>query len=232
MADLITTHVSDAQDRLLEQYKGKVRIEGLIGCFVEQIQDLEQAIFDLVEKRSLSGATGVQLDLIGTIVVQDRLGFSDDLYRALLAAKIGENVSQADPERVREIVKLLTGATLVNIQKNPPAAYSVSINTQIDPSLIDFFYQRIDRVDAAAVRIETLECFDPDSSFAFEGGPIGSGEDGFGDLTDVNVGGQFAEIHVRTQPPFAFEPPPNFENSDEGFGDLNDVLFGGIFVGL
>lgn len=228
MATKITTHVSDALERLLEQYKGKPRIEGMISCFVEQIQELEDVVFDLPEDLAIATAVGVQLDLIGTIVVQERLGFSDDIYRALLQAKVGENVSKSTPENVIDVVKLLTGAGLVHLQEFYPAGYGISIDQDIDPSLIDFFYDRIERVDPAAVRLESLVCFDPDEAFAFDGGP-GTAL-GFGDLTAPLVGGTFAKIHVRTQPAFAFAPPPGQETTDQGFGDLNDNLFGGILI--
>ena len=227
MATKITTHVADALDRLLEQYKGKARIEGLISCLVEQVQDLEDVVHKLPEDLTIATAIGIQLDLIGTIVVQERLGFSDDIYRSLLQAKVGENVSKSTPENVIDVVKLLTGAGLVHLQEMYPAGYGIAIDTTIDPSLIDFFYQRIERVDPAAVRLDQLVCFDPDEAFAFEGGPGTAA--GFGDLTLPLVGGLFAEIHVQTQPAFAFAPPPGQETTDQGFGDLNDVLFGGIF---
>lgn len=226
MADKITTHVADALDRLLEQYKGKSRVEGVIEAYAEQIQDNEDVTWGLTADLAILTAIGVQLDGIGTIVIQDRLGFSDTFYRSLLLAKIGENVSQSDPERIIDVVKLLTGATLVHYLENWPAAYDISIDVEIDPSLIDFQYSRIDRVDPAAVRLENLICFDPDEAFAFAGG-VGDAE-GFGDLTDAGVGGLFAKINVRTEPAFAFAPSPGQTSADEGFGTLEDVFVGGI----
>ena len=228
MATKIITHVQDSLDRLLEQYKTKPRIEGLISCLVEEIQELEDVVHKLPEDLTIVTAIGIQLDLIGTIVVQDRLGFSDTIYRSLLQAKIGENVSKSTPENIIDVVKLLTGATLVDYQEAYPAGSVIGINTDIDPALIDFFYDRIERVDPAAVRLDSLACFDPDEGFTFDGGP-GPGE-GFGDLTAPLVGGVFGKIHVRKQPAFAFALGSGASNSDQGFGDLNDNLFGGILI--
>lgn len=228
MANKITTHVQDSIERLLEQYRGKPRIEGLLTSFVEQIQDLEDVIHKLPEDLTIATAIGIQLDLIGTIVVQDRLGFSDDIYRSLLQAKIGENVSKSTPEDVMDVVQLLINPTLIHFQEYFPAGYGLAIDKEIDPTLIDFFYERIERVDPAGVRLESLVCFDPDEAFAFDGGP-GTAL-GFGDVTDLNVGGVFAKIHVQTQPAFAFAPPPGQETTDQGFGDINDNLFGGILI--
>ena len=229
MATKINDHIQQALDRLLEQYRNKPRIEGLISCFTEQIQDLEDVIFALPEDLTIETAIGVQLDLIGTIVQQDRLGFSDTIYRALLRAKIGENISTSTPENVINVTALLTGANLVHFQEYYPAGYGVSVSTDIDPTLIDFFRQRIDRVDPASVRLEALICFDEAEGFAFDGGP--STALGFGDINDANEGGQLAKLHVPTAPAFSFAPKAGaIAGTDEGFGSLSDVLFGGIMI--
>ena len=60
MATKINDHIQQALDRLLEQYRNKPRIEGLISCFTEQIQDLEDVIFDLPEDLTIETAVGVQ----------------------------------------------------------------------------------------------------------------------------------------------------------------------------
>ncbi len=74
----ITTHVVDAVARLVEQYKAKKNIEGMIKAFTEQIQDLEDVGDTLFTERiDLTIAQGIQLDKFGDIVVQDREGFDD-----------------------------------------------------------------------------------------------------------------------------------------------------------
>lgn len=200
----ITTHVADALDRLLQQYRDLPRVTALITAFVDEVQDLENALADVYDGRWIDLAVGDVLDDVGTIVNQPRLGFDDDRYRSLIRAKIGQNVSQGDPERVIQVAKLLIGASLVHLQELYPAGYSISADADIPVSLVNLFYEQLDLVDPAGVRLEYLICFDPDEAFAFEGGP-GTAL-GFGDSTNPLTGGMLAKVHVRTEPAFAFAP--------------------------
>lgn len=215
---------------LLEQYKGQPKMEGLIKSFASQIQELENAFFDMVAKRTLDGAEGTILDEMGTIVVQDRLGFDDAFYRNLLKAKVGENTSQGEIEKIIQITQLLTGADLVHLQEWYPAGIGLFFDRELDAALINFFYQRLNRVEVATVRLEALICFDPDEGFAFEGGPGNAA--GFGDINNSATGGKIAELHVRTEPAFSFAPQAGVTDGDEGFGTFEDPLVGGILRGL
>lgn len=220
----ISNHVDQALDRLLEQFKDKEKMASIVTALTNQIQDLENAFDQLFTERVIANADGQVLDDIGTIVGQPRLGFDDVRYRSLLLAKIGENVSQGDIERIISIAKLLIGANLVFLQEYYPAGFGLSASADVPSNLINFFYERLDRVDPAGVRLEALICFDELEGFAFEGG-AGTAL-GFGDANDVNIGGKFAKLHIRTLPAFSFD---GTDNGDQGFGTLEDVLVGGIF---
>ena len=225
----ITTHQQDSIDLLITQYKGKQNAEDWAGIWGSQIQELEDVYCDMADKRNLDNAFGALLDLMGTIVVQDRQGFDDTFYQALLKAKVAENTSQGDIDSVVNATALLTGASLVHLQEWPAAAFGLYIDTQIDASLINFFYERLNRVDSAGVRLEALICFDPDEAFAFEGGPGNAA--GFGDSTNAATGGVLAGLHVRTEPAFAFAAGAGVDDGDAGFGSALDNLVGGILQG-
>ena len=90
----ITDHIDAAKRRLLQQYKDSPRLASLIEIlFGQQVQDLEGAAYEFYERLDIDNAEGVQLDRIGSIVGLTRIGWEDDLYRILLKAKIGKNVS-------------------------------------------------------------------------------------------------------------------------------------------
>jgi hypothetical protein len=223
---LITTHVEDAYERLLEQFKGKPNLKALLDAFHAQIQELENVFNDLYVQRVISNASGKVLDDMGTIVGQSRIGFDDTRYRSLLLAKVGENTSQGDPEKVLQVVKLLAVANMAAIQEWYPAGYGLYFSNTIPTNLINFFYERLDRVDPAGVRLEALISFDEADAFAFAG-PAGVAS-GFGDSTNLATGGKLAELNIRDLPGFAFAPV-GFDNGDDGFGTLEDNLVGGIF---
>jgi len=230
IVDKILDYAARSKTLLLQQYKGKEKIEGWQEAYDEQIQELEQTYCDMVDFRTIDTGFGQILDEIGEIVVQDRGGFADDFYKNLLKAKVGENTSQGDIAKILEITELLTNSSQVHLQEEFPAGISLSVNGVLDPDLINFYYQRLNRIDSAGVRVDSLICYDADEPFAFEGEP--GPALGFGDATDVNEGGIFAELKIRTQPAFSFEAQAGVEDGDAGFSTIEDPLVGGSLVGL
>jgi hypothetical protein len=125
-----TTHVTDAKARLARQFKGKARIEALVAALAQQNQDLEDALYELLTQRWLSAAVGVQLDGIGQIVGESRLGKDDATYKLHIAARILINLSTGTPEELIAIVRLLIGAgKTIEYVPEYPAAQTLKIDT-------------------------------------------------------------------------------------------------------
>jgi len=122
----ITTHQADAQARLLNQFKDKTLIEGLLDALTEQVQDFEDAAIELNLLTDISTMEGAQLDGIGTIVGKAREGLSDTDYRAALEVRIAELYSSGTPEDVIDVFKRVTGATNVLYTPDYPAGYDIS----------------------------------------------------------------------------------------------------------
>lgn len=71
--DFDTDHAMQAAANLLMQHgKNKPFVRALIAGMTTPLNDIEQALNDLYNLRWLQNATGVQLDMIGTIVGQSR----------------------------------------------------------------------------------------------------------------------------------------------------------------
>ena len=74
-----------------------------IGFFGDQVQELENAVFDIYNLRDLDVATGETLDYIGGLVGQPRPAgmIGDDVaYLALIRGKIQINSSSGEPDRL------------------------------------------------------------------------------------------------------------------------------------
>lgn len=230
--ELIETHEDDALDRLLEQYKGKPQIEGVISSITAQIQDMENVAYSLIVGRAIATAEGVQLDLIGTIVGLARVsGQSDDTYRTLLYVKIGTNTSQGAPPKIISIYKLLTGASVVFYQNLTRASILLAVDIDIDPDndpdAVRLIYQNIQNVVAGGVKVDYLICFSPDEdAFAFAGSNSSAPAKGFGSTLDSEAGGKLAHVH-RLIIPFAFD---GLSVNRGGFGSIRDPLVGGTLV--
>ena len=80
-------------------------ITKLLTALVTPHQPLEDAWQQLRLLRSVDTAVGVQLDMIGEIVGQERGGMVDDDYRRFVRARIAANISDG---RVFDLIKVAT----------------------------------------------------------------------------------------------------------------------------
>ena len=109
--ELEREHIEQALERLLEQYKGKPRIETLLGIYVDQLQEVEEAFWQLLVERWVDNALGAQLDILGAIVGQKRDGRAEEPFRAMVRARILANRSRGTAEDLIAIVVALLDAT-------------------------------------------------------------------------------------------------------------------------
>jgi len=140
MAELTqkTTHTAEALDHLLEVLKGKPDLAAFITPFIDQIQDAENAAFELIDERTIAAAVGVQLDGIGQIIGETRDGRTDDDYRAGLQAKILINKTSGTIEEIIEIIDILISNS-IEFEDLYPASFYVTIVgalVDLDPVLL------------------------------------------------------------------------------------------------
>lgn len=69
---------SISESRILSQFSNKKIFNLLLGVFTSEIQELSDAIADLIEYRTLQKARGYQLDALGRIAGISRQGFNYD----------------------------------------------------------------------------------------------------------------------------------------------------------
>lgn len=122
--------VSLGLDRLLEQFKDKPNIEAVLTSYLEQTNDLEDVYESLLNERSISTAVGSQLDLLGALVNEPRLGRSDSVYRLAILTRIGINNSEGTPNQILSLLKNITGATKVNMWEHYPVSAIYYSNTE------------------------------------------------------------------------------------------------------
>jgi hypothetical protein len=128
VADLVhkTTHVKEALARFLEQFKGKPNLEALLTALVDPIQDLEDVTIDVHTGRWLENAEGVQLDHLGDLVGQPRLGFDDDQYRLWIQARVLLNRSNGRGDELLQIADLvLPTAVTRELTEEWPAGFKI-----------------------------------------------------------------------------------------------------------
>ena len=108
--------------------------EAILTAFGNQVQDLEDALYELLTKRSIDSATGVQLDGLGEILGEAREGRDDPAYREALRVRILLNLCESTPEEIIEIMLRASGSSSVEFEEFFPAALTVNIVDPIDPT--------------------------------------------------------------------------------------------------
>lgn len=225
----INNHVEQGLDRRLEQWKDKENLEKIIRSLITGNQSLEDTFFQLRDERlGIYNASGYQLDQIGKIVGQDRLNFDDDFYRILLLSRIGSNISNGEPERIIDTLKLLTSADFVHYMNLNNAEIAVGSDGIINPLTVEFLITNLQRVVMGGVRVNYLCIYDPVEAFAMAGSNTKSPGLGFGTVADNSIGGKFGQCYTIKNK-FSFS---GNNTSDSGFGTIADPLVGGVMEGL
>ena len=224
---IITDHEKRAFNRFLEQWKNKPNMGKTIRALVGGYDEMETMFFQIRDETfDIDASIGVQLDVLGIIVGQKRLGFDDDFYRILLRARIGINISEGEPERIISTAKILTGATFLHYMNLRDGEVAIGTDGTIDVVTKDFLLKNLQKVLMGGVRLDYVATYELGEAFAFSGINATATAKGFGDSVDALAGGKFAEINV-IKDKFSFD---GNATGDGGFGDIADPLVGGVFL--
>lgn len=190
-------HVEEAQANLVAQFREKPNLEALVASYVEQIQQLENVFFELLNRRSLpkikigdrevESSFGAQLDGLGSIVGEARQSRTDDAYRLAIGARIVLNLANGTPEDIIRLIRALVGDKQVEIIESFPAHFEAIVNDPID---VDGFRVStfVQSAKPAGVR-GIFHWHQTSHPFGFEGDPEAFG---FDDGTNRPEAGEFA----------------------------------------
>lgn len=118
-----------------------------------EIQELENAIFDVIESRWLVNATGPRLRTLAKIVGQPTLAYDDTTLRKLISVRIRVNRSEGRWDDLVRIV-LLWGVASFELSNAFPAGLRLELqDTATDSALLA---QTIKPAVAAGVRLTIL----------------------------------------------------------------------------
>ena len=205
---------SDMLEIMLSQFSDKPRFQAMIKNVAARVQEAECVAWDMILDMFLPNAEGVNLDLYGKIVGQDRLGLDDDEYRNLIYARIISNNSHGEIWRVIRIFWSILGGNLdptVKVEYSPlyPAGFQLQgfVPSMPSASLINILEKWLNGAIPSGVGLYTATIA-PTPFFAF-GMPADpttpelTGAQGFGengDVTDTVNGGIIGENPMATAP--------------------------------
>lgn len=176
----ITDHNEVALSRYTYQYTEAGTLQALTTLWAERMQALEDAAWSVLTERWIAPAAGVQLDELGDIVGEPRLGRTDETYRDALEVRISINRSGGEPERIIEFLTRIAGANQVLYQEVYPAKIELFVGGDVSLEQA----QRVREIVPAAVG--TIYISESGGELPFGTSELGSPDptdvDGFGEL--------------------------------------------------
>lgn len=124
-----------ALDSLPTRYLDAAKLRALVTVYAQTFQRIDDCGLAIAAQGGIEDAEGVQLDQIGAIVGQARLGGaypggqSDAEYRPYLYARQATNASDGTAEEIITILKLILGDQMVwaYLVDTPPAAFACQV---------------------------------------------------------------------------------------------------------
>lgn len=113
--------------RLIKQYRDdRPRLQGELEAYLESLQSIEDVSIDVMCNRWPLTAVGVQLDILGKIVGQERGEYTDDQYRLWILARILVNRANGRIEELIDILEALD-VTDIKVKEYYPAGVMISV---------------------------------------------------------------------------------------------------------
>jgi hypothetical protein len=192
-------HAEYAVTLLTSMFRGQPNIEAILKVFIERLQGLEASTWDVINGRLLGtvstvtptydegedyvpdtegaeettislDAEGVQLDVIGSIVDQGRLGYSDADYARLIKIKIAALASEGKAEDILQLLNGLAGlGGTYTYEEVYPAGFEVYRDDPHDFSLelMRVFLKAVKPAGVQAYYFYAEETSMDDTGFAF-----------------------------------------------------------------
>lgn len=191
-----TEHEAKAKSRFIDQFKNKEKLAFAIASYAEQIQDLEDAAFEVIVERTLSSAVGVQLVTLARLVGAPVTTLVDAELRIIVQAQIAINLSDGTPEDLIKILALILSNSadeVFHITEEPTHQVRLVIEDLIDPAVLDpdTLIRLLDSADMGSIRILLDYNLKPKTTYLKFGDIVsgGGGQLGFGDSVSGGVGG-------------------------------------------
>lgn len=151
----ITDHVERGLAKLISQYRGKPRLEALLASWLVAVQEVEDAIIDVMVSRLIDSAVNEQLRMIGRIVGQaNEDSWDDDTYRIFIKGRIRANKSNGHGDDVIAVLRLVEATTFTLREYYPATMFADYVTTTVSPAAILIKLAR--RAKSSAVRLQLL----------------------------------------------------------------------------
>jgi len=159
---------------VLSQLRDKPRFATLMGILARPFQELEDVFWDVYEKTQLPNAQGVQLDMIGRLVLEPRDGLNDSDYRSIIRIKLLVLLSHGTgPELVAIMNKFLLTSNF-DYDELYPATITITIYDAVSADRLARMKRLLRRAKSGGVRLNVIYAYAAiGTPFSYGGGPYG-----------------------------------------------------------
>lgn len=166
----VTEHVERGLSRLIEQYKGKPRLEAWVRSYLNEVQALSDAAWQVLVSRLVDDAVGEQLTVLGRIVGETNRVEDDERFRVVVRARIAVNSSRGRGEDIIRVAGLLFARPVI-LTEFFPGAMTLEVAEAID-FIPTIEHRMLEEAASAGVRIDVhFYGDDPEDVFRFDEGP-------------------------------------------------------------
>lgn len=116
----ITDFAARAKTKMLAQYRDKLKLAAFVGELAARAQELEAALFDVLEQTAVGTAIGIWLDRLGGVVGEERGGEGDTLFRQYVQARVKANRSEGTLEDVIAVITAWYGSAFPTLALTEP----------------------------------------------------------------------------------------------------------------
>ena len=166
----VRDHVERGLSRLIQQYRGKPRLEAWVRSYLREVQALSDAAWGVLVSRLIDDAVGAQLTVLGRLVGEPTRHEDDERHRVVVRARIAVNQSNGHGNDILRVAKLLFQKP-VRMTEHFPGAMVVTVQEPIDV-IPEIEQGMLDEAAAGGVRIDVhFHATPTDELFRFGEGP-------------------------------------------------------------
>lgn len=100
-------------ERLTSMFADSKNLQALVKMFLEELQEVEDALATLANSKDIDNISGVWLDYVGMIINEPRKGREDKDYKPALKLRIAISTANGTHSDVTEIVKVYTKSSKI-----------------------------------------------------------------------------------------------------------------------
>lgn len=124
---VLTVHANKAEIRTIERWRTKEVHEAIREVWAEGCQEIENALWQILQSRFVDDAFGASLVLLGKIVGEPQNNRPDPSYRVRIKARIRINQSAGGAPDILAVAKLLEPANAFIYTPSPPASFVLAM---------------------------------------------------------------------------------------------------------